>query len=771
MGIRSRRPPQKDSWQMRPHQQRIIRSIYEAALSNDAPLAADYQRWWDEVAANRGELDRKKKVTQEHLQSVMGPTLPGPGIDLNRFIYSVERYLLIRAVGVIRSCVEEPLHEGLALPAVLKEAVPIAALLSSAISVQADRALEVEISEHSDLFLRCTDGPLIDTFQSEFMSLVPRQVRHAIGSFYTPQWLARHVLRTVGFKWEAGDSVTMSVCDPACGSGVFLIAAAEEIRQAVATGAVGAGEGVVLVQSRLHGFDIEMVPCLLAMASLVLSQVAISKGAKVPRSLLPNGIAHRDSLETSVEVPPVDLVVGNPPWVNWEYLPAEYREKHGELWSMLGVFDPSSKKFSFSKEDISALFTAHAIVYLLSNGGRFAFVLPESLIKSTLNHRGFRRFEAGVFPMPYHISSVEDFVTVKPFEGVANRTIVMYGDKSGPTTYPVSFRKWTKLVLSAQPTTGSVGLTGASETGAAQLSDAADISSSWSTGSATEIAAHRALDGPNPYKARTGLFTGGANAVYHLRLGRLDGGVVEVENVIERAKRAAPQVQATLETDFIFPFLRGRDVSQWKSQVELGVLLPHTSASKMSPVAPDEMTQVAPRTLEYLQSFRYLLDQRKGFSTWERQYRDTGFYACQRVGDYTFADWKVVWRYIAPSFTTAVVGPAGLAGMPVKPVIPNEKLMLIACSSEMEAYYLGAVLASSMVVQHVHSRMISTQISPSIVSNIAVPKYDPVNPLHTELADICKLGHDQMAVGDDDAVAATVGRLNTLAGELWFSAS
>jgi len=62
-----------------------------------------------------------------------------------------------------------------------------------------------------------------------------------------------------------------------------------------------------------------------------------------------------------------------------------------------------------------------------------------------------------------------------------------------------------------------------------------------------------------------------------------------------------------------------------------------------------------------------------------------GFYACQRVGEYTFAPWKVVWRYIAPVFTCAVIKPYQVCGpFEGKPIIPNEKLMMIDCASKDE---------------------------------------------------------------------------------------
>ena len=48
----------------------------------------------------------------------------------------------------------------------------------------------------------------------------------------------------------------------------------------------------------------------------------------------------------------VDIIIGNPPWVNWEYLPQEYRVKSQDLWREYGIFSVTGRDLSFSKEDI-----------------------------------------------------------------------------------------------------------------------------------------------------------------------------------------------------------------------------------------------------------------------------------------------------------------------------------------------------------------------------------------------------------------------------------
>src|SRR6185295_5908887 len=56
-----------------------------------------------------------------------------------------------------------------------------------------------------------------DLFKGLYQSFVPRALRHALGEFYTPDWLAGHVMNQAG--WQRRDSLT----DPTCGTGTFLL--------------------------------------------------------------------------------------------------------------------------------------------------------------------------------------------------------------------------------------------------------------------------------------------------------------------------------------------------------------------------------------------------------------------------------------------------------------------------------------------------------------------------------------------------------------------
>lgn len=65
-----------------------------------------------------------------------------------------------------------------------------------------------------------------DLLKNLYQRLFPKSVRHVLGEYYTPNWLADHLLTELGF---CGDP-NKRLLDPACGSGTFLVLAINRIR-------------------------------------------------------------------------------------------------------------------------------------------------------------------------------------------------------------------------------------------------------------------------------------------------------------------------------------------------------------------------------------------------------------------------------------------------------------------------------------------------------------------------------------------------------------
>ncbi|MBU7045865.1 MAG: N-6 DNA methylase [Theionarchaea archaeon] len=66
-----------------------------------------------------------------------------------------------------------------------------------------------------------------DLFKRLYQNLVPRDIRHRLGEYFTPDWLAELLLDEVGYYGESDKSLL----DPACGSGTFLVLAIKRIKE------------------------------------------------------------------------------------------------------------------------------------------------------------------------------------------------------------------------------------------------------------------------------------------------------------------------------------------------------------------------------------------------------------------------------------------------------------------------------------------------------------------------------------------------------------
>jgi SAM-dependent methyltransferase len=107
----------------------------------------------------------------------------------------------------------------------------------------------------------------------------------------------------------------------------------------------------------------------------------------------------------------VDVLVGNPPWLSYRYMPAEMQARFAErararhLWAGGRVA---------THQDLSAFFVARAIELYLAVGGRFAFVMPRATLTRQA-YDGFRKADfsspgatcAAAFETPWDLGAVE----------------------------------------------------------------------------------------------------------------------------------------------------------------------------------------------------------------------------------------------------------------------------------------------------------------------------------------------------------------------------
>ena len=629
-----------------------------------------------------------------------------------------------------------------------------------------------------------TDTVPEDFLKDVYEQIFPSKVRRGMGEFHTPKWLVDFIIEDI-MKSDP-DFLKKKIIDPTCGSGSFLISILKR----------NSGEPESL--SRLFGIDLNPISVLTTKTNLLLALnqnskpvvLQIYQGDVIPspiksgkrdittfgeskllevgsktitfddswnydeiieeylsikcKTTTSTNIFDTDSSDidqtysalAQATIKDFDYVIGNPPWINWEYLPEEYKMKNVNEWNKYKLFALKGMNKNFIKEDISELVTYAAIDRFLKNSGILVFVLKESLLKSSKQAQEFRKFYIDKTKTPISVEKVYDLTQFKPFDA-ANKTIIMFIKKDKKTTYPVPYIVWNPIGKKRQNPDVSKDVF--FEFMIAKPAVISDIKSGWITTTAETAEQKDTCLGTNSYKARTGVFTGGANSVFWLKILKDKHDSVLVENITERAIKKVEHIQAELENTYIHPMVRGRDLKLWEFKCEQSILLPHTAESKMYPVDIETIKRDSPLTYDYLHRFEYFLKNRQSFASWEQALLEKNYHTLQRVGPYTFCRYKVAWRYISSSFVSCVIDDD--INNFNNTYIPNEKIIYIGLDNKDEAYYLCGVLSSEIYRKTIESFMVSTQIGPHILDKLNIPKFDPTNQTHIEISTACYKGH------------------------------
>jgi hypothetical protein len=373
-------------------------------------------------------------------------------------------------------------------------------------------------------------------------------------------------------------------------------------------------------------------------------------------------------------------------------------------------------------------------------------VITQTLFQSKGAGDGFRRFQIGADGPPLRVLRVDDLVAIRPFGDAANWTSVVTLEKGQATNYPVPYMKWTasasgKPLPAAEKTTLQ-----------AQPIDPERPTSPWmviEAGSAGEVGdrshllARRKSIGPAAYTAHLGANSGGANAVYWLEvLERVERGV-RVRNLPAKAKRTVECAEAVIEPDLLYPLVRWSEVDRWSAWPSGYLLLAQDPLTRTG-IDEDRMRRDYPRTLAYLRRFEPHLTARAAY----RRYQDRQpFYSMYNVGPYTLAAAKVIWRRMDRKIRAAVVETIDDPCLGLRPIVPQETCVLIACGGGDEAHYLCAMLNSALVHDLVAAHSVAGGKgfgTPSILDYVPLKKFDAGDRRHFELAALSRRLHDMV---------------------------
>ena len=532
-----------------------------------------------------------------------------------------------------------------------------------------------------------------DLLKHLYQDLIPKSVRHDLGEYYTPDWLAEYVLDASGYDGNPD----LRVLDPACGSGTFLVVIIRKIREwfEVSRHSCGFGEAGLLqkILANVVGFDLNPLAVMASRVNVLLSlrdlfkygaalsipvflsnsiltpashgslftgklgsvkQLKTSIGEiNIPAEVSDNSavlskytelleravkqgyrwdsfrgllraegisitdqVAHKtifDQLTTlhasgkdgiwariirnafaPVFLEPVDFIIGNPPWINWESLPGEYREDLKPTWTRYGLFslDAVGGSMGGGKKDLSMLFVFLGVDKYLKPRGTIAFVITQAIFKTSGAGDGFRSLRYDDFSEPgntkrFYIKPlhVADLSRIQVFDGATNRTAVFVAEKQPkPFSYPVPYEIW------SGPSRVSQNL---SRPEVEKLVRKLDVSaapvldqkrtSPWLTVPKAALPGLKKMTGNSDYQGRAGCTTW-MNGVFWVEALKVGPRVSLIRNLHDVGKtKGIKQLTASVDSALLYPLLRGRDVSRWSAFPSCHIVLTQDPATR-SPI-------------------------------------------------------------------------------------------------------------------------------------------------------------------------------------------
>lgn len=225
---------------------------------------------------------------------------------------------------------------------------------------------------------------------------VSAEDRRVNGSYYTPTNVVSYIVNSTVVRLG-------SICDPACGSGAFLIESAKFLNKKFQI----SYENIF----KHHIFGIDILAVSVERAKTILSLLAILNGEDKDFEF---NIYQGDSLVFDwSKFNSFDYVIGNPPYVRTKNLKAEVRNNIRK-W----------KTANFGNTDLYIPFFELALK-ISKDKGRVGFITPSTYLTS-LNAKLLRKFLSS----SHFLKRIIDFNGWQIFEGATTYTCITILDKS-----------------------------------------------------------------------------------------------------------------------------------------------------------------------------------------------------------------------------------------------------------------------------------------------------------------------------------------------------
>lgn len=491
-----------------------------------------------------------------------------------------------------------------------------------------------------------------------------------------------------------------------------------------------------------------------------------------------------------------NFVVGNPPWVGWGELPEKYRERMRPIWERVGLISAKKKPtktgsgaaMGKARKELATLFIAVSLEQYLPEVVQkepctIAFLLPFTTFKAPAEgeFRSMLRFKTRVI-------QIHDLVTLRPFKRATNRTAMIILSKVAPENIrqdpiPVTVWKLRKHVSTdSQDSIEQVKLKSTRKSMVFVPVQRNNFASPWMELSRATVPVVSKVLGRSEYTASAGVYTG-INGAYFIEILQKRAKTVLVRNlaaegaVDDAGKARVEEYSGEIETEYIFPMARGRDLAAWECKPAGHILLPVDSSGKT--ISSSRLRVDGPNCYRFLERFHDPLIERKALPYGSKLQPYRKYHNDRRraeglagVPPYwifnaapALSPWKTAWKDVSGAITgkgvlqACVIGSIDDPELGTRIIVPEHKVMFIETRDEDEAHYLAAILNSSLLRLIIASYTMERQIGTHLTKYVRIPKYDPSQKAHRELVACSKRAHTHADERGD--IEKTIDELTT----------
>ncbi|WP_436862743.1 Eco57I restriction-modification methylase domain-containing protein [Acinetobacter haemolyticus] len=691
----------------------------------------------------------------------------------------------------------------------------------------------------------------IDIFIDLYMEIMPPEVRHSLGEYFTPSWLADYVVKK---SKDLVSNKNFTAIDPCCGSGVFVMALIRNIIgdiDIISLSNDNKNKLLKQILERVKGVDINPLSVLTAKVCFYLSikplingddieiPIYLGDSANVPtkylvgqtlcyeytvntkqeniKVLLPSSFVENkqffslmsqiqaiiktedenlvyekfiqnistedinEAIKESIKnlslqlvrlhknnwdgiwirivanfmlvarIRNIDIIVGNPPWIKWEFLPQAYAEKIKSLCVDRHLFSGQTYMGAISLNICALIANVTASTWLTENGV-LAFLMPQTLMTQD-SYAGFRNFYTNIETQKrMYLQQLDDWTkSGNPFVDTQEKfmtyyysnKIVDYFEIGIPITVIQKKRGVLLSDINSKQTFNEVeDLFEKSFSKAFQMDKKRTGYTILSESSLKEKANFDLIIGESHYKARSGVeFT--PAEIYFIEpknsVKNKDSYMFQPSEFKNSKHKAITALPVLLETKFIKPVIKAPFIEPFGlSENNNYCIFPYKDNESMS-INADELINESPNLFQYFTNNKKIIGKQSKRSLTIS--RGNAFYSLSKVGDYTFSPHKVTFRdntKLSAAVVSEIITPWGEKVMPICakhcPYISQDKNGNNI--SEDEAYFLCGIL-NTPIVQKYFKFTYSTR-SFSINFNIKMPKYDNKNKYHKEIVRLAK---------------------------------